>query len=102
MGGKAGLLNDIARNIWLLCKEREIWIPATHIPGIMNEADFSYRNFNKNHEWKLDKSVLLKEVECFGLPEIDMFASRLNKQISRFVSWKPDPDAEAVDAFAVN
>ena len=86
MGGKTVLLNDIAREIWLWCKNREIWVSASHIPGIMNEADFSSRNFNENLEWKLDESVFLKAVQCFGLPEIDMFDSRLNKQISRFVS----------------
>ena len=36
------------------------------------------------------------------MPHVDMFASRLNKQINRFVSWKPDPDAEAIDAFSVS
>ena len=31
-----------------------------------------------------------------------MFASRLNKQIDRFVSWRPDPDAVAVNGFSLN
>ena len=33
-----------------------------------------------------------------GNPTIDLFASRLTKQISRYFSWKPDPYAKAVDA----
>ena len=28
-----------------------------------------------------------------------MFASRLTTQLERFFSWRPDPDAEALDAF---
>ena len=36
------------------------------------------------------------------MPDIDMFASRLNKQIECFVSWRPDPDAVAIDAFSLN
>ena len=38
----------------------------------------------------------------FDPPEIDIFASRLNAQLPRFISWHPDIDAEAVDAFTVD
>lgn len=31
-----------------------------------------------------------------------MFATRLNYQVKPFVSWKPDPECMAVDAFTVN
>jgi hypothetical protein len=31
---------------------------------------------------------------------MDLFASRLNCQISKFASWKPDPDAVVIDAFS--
>ena len=34
------------------------------------------------------------------MPDIDLFASRLNKQIDNYVSWFPDPDACYVDAFS--
>ena len=33
---------------------------------------------------------------------IDLFATRLTAQLQRFVSWKPDPVAEAVDAFTLD
>ena len=32
-------------------------------------------------------------------PEIDCFANRLNHQIPKYISYKPDPDAFLVDAF---
>lgn len=35
----------------------------------------------------------------YGKPDIDLFASRLNCQISCYFSWKPDNHAQAVDAF---
>ncbi|WAR01990.1 hypothetical protein MAR_008548 [Mya arenaria] len=101
MGGKIEQLNNIAKHMWLWSKDSAIWLSATHVPGIANEADFSSRHFNENVECKLAESVFSEAVNCFGLPEIDMFASRLNRQLDRFVSWKPDPDAEAVDAFSV-
>ena len=33
--------------------------------------------------------------------EIDLFASRLNKQIGKYVSFKPDPEAFEVDTFSI-
>ena len=39
--------------------------------------------------------------KIWRLPDVDMFASRLNKQVNRFVSWRSDPDCIGVDAFAL-
>lgn len=33
-------------------------------------------------------------------PDVDMFASRLNKQFPRYISFRPDPGASLVDAFS--
>ena len=50
---------------------------------------------------KLDP-VIFKRVSAFwGKPSIDLFASRLNFQLRPFVSWKPDPQAFAIDAFSI-
>ena len=103
MGGKTDKLNALAKETWLWCKDRAIWLSAAHIPGILNEADFCSRNFiNERVEWKLNEDIFTEIVSIFGMPEVDMFASRLNKQIECFVSWKPDPEAVAVDAFSVS
>ena len=53
-------------------------------------------------EWMLN-SVMLKEA-LFTLqrePTIDLFASRLNAQMPLYMSFRPDPQAETVDAFSV-
>lgn len=102
MGGKTRNCNDLAKSIWLWCIDRDIWISATYIPGRGNVADFSSRHFNDNVEWKLEETVFTQIISIFGKPSIDMFASRLNKQVDRYVSWKPDPDAEEIDAFSVH
>lgn len=44
-------------------------------------------------------SVLCK---TFGTPDIDMFASSLNKKCKTYVSWRADPEAHAVDALTVS
>ena len=50
----------------------------------------------------LNKSSFKKIVQRFGRPSIDIFASRLNTQLDRYISWLPDPNAEAIDAFTLD
>jgi hypothetical protein len=81
-----------------------MWISAAHIPGKDNVvADFESRHFNLDAEWKLNSNILhcaLQQLEAN--PDLDLFASRVNKQYCRFVSYRPDPEAEAVDAFSLS
>ena len=103
MGGiKSELMNDLTKSIWSWCSDRNIWISAAHIPGKSNPADIASRKFNDNVEWMLDKLVFQKLVKLWGTPSVDLFASRLNCQVPRFGSWKPDPDAEIIDAFSIS
>lgn len=101
MGGtKSPPCNSLAKSIWQWCNCRNIWITAVHLPGIDNvEADSLSRNFNDRTEWMLNKGEFKKIVAKFGIPEIDLFASRLNNQVPRYISWQPDPNAEGTDAF---
>ena len=59
MGGiKSADCNNMARQIWLWCIEREIWLSACHIPGSINvEADSESRVFNTSTEWSLHPDV---------------------------------------------
>lgn len=86
MGGiKCEICNDICINIWEWCVEHKAWIICSHIPGKENFlADTPSRKFNDKHEWKLDENIFGDICKIFGLPSIDLFASRLNKQVKRF------------------
>ena len=54
-------------------------------------------------EWKLDPaSVQTALADLQSPPEIDLFASRVNCQFRRYRSFKPDPTAEAIDAFTIS
>lgn len=102
MGGvRSEQCDSLAKQIWKWCINRSIWLSASHIPGIDNEADFESRNFKDNVEWKLSSRIFHTITEIWGLPDVDMFASRLNIQVDRFVSWHLDPDCIAVDAFSL-
>ena len=97
-------LNALCKQIWEWCSWRHLWISAAHIPGKANtEADLESRKNRSETEWMLDKELLSKSLKILNFtPEIDMFASRINAQFARYVAYRPDPAAVAVDAFSIN
>ena len=80
-----------------------MWLSAAHCPGPPNTDASSFsRNFNEAIEWKLSTQLFQKISGMFGTPTLDLFASRINYQIDRCISWKPDPKAQATDAFSIH
>ncbi len=97
---KSEKCHEMARKIWFWAMERNIWITVAHIPGIDNiEADWESRNFHDDTEWELSTEIFNIICEKFGKPEIDLFASRINHKLEKYVSWKPDPNAWKIDAY---
>ena len=101
-GGRKRDLNEIARRIWLWAMERNIWLTAVHLPGVLNvEADRASRTkYECESEWQLDPELFGVLNDKFGPFEIDLFASRVNAQCSLYFAWKADPGAFALDALA--
>ncbi|XP_071138453.1 uncharacterized protein [Mytilus edulis] len=104
MGGMASLsLDRLAAEIWAWCSERDIFITAQYIPGIENfDADHMSRNFTDSTEWQLKVEIFDRICKHFFVPNVDLFASRLNFQVPRFASWSFDPQATYVDAFTIS
>ena len=104
MGGtKSKSCNTLAYRIWDWCSSEHLWLSAAHIPGVLNtEADEQSRKFSDASEWKLNPKLFDKIIKTMGMPDIDLFASRLNKQLDRYVSWHPEPDAIATNAFSLH
>ena len=93
-------LVSLTRDLWMWCLERNIHIQAQHLPGVLNHtADLESRCMKDRSDWKLDRQIFLKIEERYGPLEVDLFASRLTNQCHRYFSWRPDPYAEATDAF---
>ena len=42
-----------------------------------------------------------KIVDKFGKPDIDLLASRINRQLKRYMSWHPEPEVMAVNTFSL-
>jgi hypothetical protein len=100
---KAPTCNTITRAIWFWAMERNIWLSLAHCPGVLNvEADYQSRQFHDETEWSLHSDCFHHICALYETPHVDIFASRLNRKVSRYYSWHPDPQAEAVDAFTVS
>ena len=93
-------LCELAISVWTWCIERNITLKAEHLPGQQNfQADQESRTIRDHCDWKLKQQVFQQIQATQGPLEVDLFASRLTKQLPRFYSWRPDPEAEATDAF---
>lgn len=104
MGGSHSMQSNlVAKAIWLWAIERNIWISAAFLPGKDNVVADKLSRPQKHHtEWMLQPKFFGDIVARFGYPSIDLFASKFNKQIDTYASWKPDSKACFVDAFSVN
>ena len=98
------LLNRLTKEIWLWCIPRNIHLSAAHIVGKCKiQADLESRHSVTETEWMRNNTLLSKALsELEFTPEINLFASSLNAQFPRlYVTYRPDPGAEAVDAFTI-
>ena len=104
LGGTASpQLNHLTKELWLWYLEREITLQATHIVGKLNViTDDESRLMKDRTDWKLCPLIFKKINQLFDPLQVDLFASHLTNQISTYASWRPDPNAIAVNAFTLN
>ena len=95
------LLSDLAVQLWEWCLAKGITVRAEHIPGVENvRADRELRRRPDPSDWRMDSKVVMQIFNRWGLLQVDLFAARHNAQLPQYFSFKPDPGAVAVDAFA--
>ena len=96
-------LSNLALEIWEWCLQHQLTIQAEHLPGSLNwVADSESRMMKDRCDWMINPKVFQQICQSLGPLQIDLFASRLTKQLPRYYSWRPDPEAEATDAFTQN
>ena len=88
--------------LWRLlswCHPRGIVLRARHIPGRLNVIADKLSRHNQviQTEWSLDRQVFSLLCSKWGLPQVDLFATRFNRKLPRFVSPVPDQEAWSVD-----
>lgn len=104
MGGvKFKHLNVLCQKIWDWCENRNLFIFASYIKSTDNtEADACSRILQIDTEWEINDIYFNQILYTFPEPDIDIFASRINKKCKAFVSWHKDPEAIEVDAFTLD
>lgn len=96
-------LTEITKSIWQWCESRKMFIYASYIPSKDNTiADTESRRNHPDIEWELSNLAFDKLSSAFGQPQVDLFASRINKKCLKYVSWHKDPDAFAINAFTLD
>ena len=71
-------------------QSNKIWVSAAHIPGPEKCCSRQKIQFEQSSKWKLRESVSKTIVSTFGKPDIDLFGSRINHQLSNYISWRTD------------
>lgn len=103
-GGTASVhLQDYAVKIQDICNRYKIQVIYQHIPGIYNTtADQLSRTKKPLYESTIPRKFFNWIQRTWGPLHLDMFATRQNKQLPRYWSLRPDPQAAATDAFLQN
>ena len=96
-------LNCLVINTWERCINHNVWLTVAHIPGTDNViANRDSRKSRSDTEWALHYRIFDKAVQESGFtPDVDLFASRLNNKCRKYISYRPDPGAQAVNAFTI-
>ena len=87
----SNLNNKLVQQIWEWCILHGVWLTVAHIPGKSNtEADRESRLSRKETEWCLDRSIYSTVIQRLDvIPDIDLFASRLNHQLKPCIAYRP-------------
>lgn len=90
-------LSNLATNFWQYCLDHHV--SDCGIPSRSGQRDGHSRNFRDTSLWKLHPGIFADLQSIWGSFSVDLFASRLDQQLPRFFSWRPDPLAVQADAF---
>ena len=93
-------MTSLAIQIWKWCIERRIFLTAEYLPGVLNQvADEELRTVRDHCDWMIYSHLFSQIDRKLGPLEVDLFASRLTRQLPWYFSWRPDPATEATYAF---
>ena len=98
-------MNCLTKNVNLYgngVRLKNVWLFPVYVSTKHNLADEPSRKIHSQGEWILARTIFSKALTFNITPKIDLFASRLNNQLPTYVSYKPDPNAYAVDAFSLD
>ena len=91
-GSRIRSLTQTINKVYLQVHVKKIFLVPMHLKGVLNRrADWLSRNPDPKN-YKLDPQIFQKVCKTFKIaPTVDLFASRQNRQVQRFCSWRVDP-----------
>jgi hypothetical protein len=97
----------LCRMTWELlqfCRRENIVLVSRHIPGKHNILADTLSRSSKlvSTEWTIHMDVVQVVRGLWGSPTIDLFATKMNNRLPRYMSPLPDPKALAVNALAIS
>lgn len=100
-GTRSSALTSIAKDLVSFCEERELTVVAFHLPSAQNIiTDAESRALVDVGDLMLDRVVAGGIFDLWPC-EVDLFSAAWNAQLDRFVFWRPQPGAIAVNTFSV-
>ena len=102
-GTRSAELCALMWRILTWCHQNNVTLRARQVPGSLNViADgLSRRNQIQPTEWSLSPQIFKQISKLWESPQVDLFATSLNKKLPTYVSPIPDPQAWAVDALNI-
>ncbi|XP_073401634.1 MOB kinase activator 3A isoform X2 [Dendrobates tinctorius] len=98
-GTRSETLMSSAARILSLAESYLLSLSALHIRGENNqEADFLSRHTLRQGEWCLSRQIFQDIVALWGHPQVDLFATRENRQTKTFASLSPADHPDILDA----
>jgi ribonuclease HI len=100
----------MVREIFKMLEAAQITLIPKYRPGVENTNADALSRLEAAGDYALDgktfhnglEQLKEKEEKAEEMVEIDMFATRWNTKLPRYVSPDPDPEAEELDAFSLN
>ena len=103
-GTVSTILNRYTETVWQLLVKLNVTLSVAHISGCLNVlADkLSRPGQILPGEWSLCPETFRSLTLVWGVPSIDMFATRFNAKLPSFVSPCPDAQSQHQDALSLN
>ena len=77
-----------------------ISLTSSHLAGVLNVVSDKLSRTETHSGLVLRAEVFARLQDQLGPCTIDAFATQTNAKLPRYISWQPDPEAEAQDFFA--
>ena len=97
---KSERLRATVMQILDMTQRLNISLTSSHLAGVLNVVSDKLSRTETHSGLVLRAEVFARLQDQLGPCTIDAFATQTNAKLPRYISWQPDPEAEAQDFFA--